>query len=268
MGVHRLEAVIGAEAVGPLRERGVLVPGQDRLPLAADRLEVAAVLPVVGVLFQPVEGIPRHLEGEVVVGDLVDLAGGVEDERRPVDVLLVAQLGIDLPIGSRIQWNPPNSPVAHDLIEVFDALAGVAARIRPGGAASRRRRRPPSRSSAPGRPGTGSRRAAGTSRGRSSGGSRRVRGPASGDTNDLSIQHAGGHRSARGAGGRPQCGAVRRQPVRVAGRRAGRARRPGEVVWNSCGGDPMTGDRWKCEQCPVEARRRMSRSSVRGTRRS
>ena len=161
MRVHRLEAVVDAQPVGPPGDRGVLVPGEDRRAVAADRLEVAAVLGVVGVVFEPVEGVAGDLQGEVVAGRPRRPCWrrrGRTPSRRRASRRRAA--GRPCPRGRAIQWNPPDGPSRITRSRYSTPVAGVADDIRRGGPASSGRRPRPSRSSAPGRRGSGCRRAA------------------------------------------------------------------------------------------------------------
>src|SRR5207244_2524277 len=110
--VHRLEAIIDPKPIRPLADRARLVPVEDRLAFAGDRLEVAARLRVVGVLFEPVEGVAGDLQGRLVMGDLVDDARGIEDKSRTVDMLLGAECRADLAVGTEDPVEPARGTVS------------------------------------------------------------------------------------------------------------------------------------------------------------
>jgi len=112
VGVHRLEVVVRLprrEVRVRLSERTTLVPGQDRLPLPRDRLEISAVL-AVGAWPSNQAKHPRHLEREVVVWvKSVDTHGGIKG-RMPVPRRVCRpRRVIDPHLGSEAQWNPPES---------------------------------------------------------------------------------------------------------------------------------------------------------------
>ena len=178
MDVHRLEAVVDADAVRPPRDRCAFVPADDRRPVPTQGLEVAAVLRVVGVLIQPVEGVAGDLRApgrrRSPRGPCWRRRSRTRCHRRASRRRASAS---SRPCGSSIQWKPPNSLSRITPVEERDPVPGIARElvaVRPGNSG---RTPPPSRSSAPGRPGTCRGRAAATSPGRMSGGSPLRSGP-------------------------------------------------------------------------------------------
>ncbi len=126
MDIHRLEAVVDAEAVRPPRDRCAFVPRDDRRPVPAHRLEVAAVLRVVRVLIQPVEGVAGDLERPLVAGHVADRAGGVDHERDAIGVLLVAEPGGDPALRVEHPVEAAELPVPHDLVQERDPVPRIA----------------------------------------------------------------------------------------------------------------------------------------------
>ena len=196
--VHRLEAVIDADAIRPPRDRSALVPAGDRRPVPAHRLEVAAMLRVVRVLIQPVEGIAGDLECQLVAGDLADRAGGVDHERDAIGVLLVAEPGIEAALRDRASSGSPRAPCRASPGPGRRCHGAHNPRTHRGGPGNIGRRPPPSRSSGPGRPGTCRDRDAATNPGRMSGGSRHVLGRPPAGTSRGSIPRVGAGRSFPG----------------------------------------------------------------------
>ena len=60
--VHRLEPVVRPQPVESLGERPGIIPREDRLALTRECLKISAVLRVVGIFLEPLEGISRDLE--------------------------------------------------------------------------------------------------------------------------------------------------------------------------------------------------------------
>ena len=145
MDVHRLEAVVDADAVRPARERCPFIPAEDRRSVSTKGLEVAAVLRVVRMVIEPVEGVAGHLERQVVAGHLADRAGGVDHEGKAIRVLLVAEprvepaLRVEHPVEAaellvphhRIEERDPVPRIARELVAVRRGIAGERRR-RPG----------------------------------------------------------------------------------------------------------------------------------------
>ena len=125
MRVHRLEAVINAKTIRPPADRSILLPRKDRRSIPSDRLEVAPLPRVVGVLLQPVECIPGDLEGKLVARHRTHLTGRVDRERGAINVLFVSELGVEPAFGVDNPVEPPKVLVAHHLIEKNDSVAGI-----------------------------------------------------------------------------------------------------------------------------------------------
>ena len=185
-------------AVRPPRDRRAFVPGEDRRPVATHRLEVAAVLRVVRVLIEPVEGVAGDLERQLVAGHLADRAGGVDHERDAIGVLLVAEPGDRAGPAGRASSGSRRTPCRASRCPGTRSHGGRSRRTHRGAPGNTGRMPPPSRSSGPGRPGTCRCPAAATSPGRTSGGTHHARGPPPADTSRGSAPREGARRSASG----------------------------------------------------------------------
>jgi len=127
--VHRLEPVGDSQAVLAAGDRQALIAGDDRGSVPREGLEVAAAPGAVGMSFKPVERVPGRLEGQVVSRHGPQLAGRVNHERDPVDVLLVAEPCIDIPVMAL--GHPASRPTAEASKRLLkNGLLAIADEIR------------------------------------------------------------------------------------------------------------------------------------------
>ena len=117
VSIHRLEPVIRVHAIHPLSDRRILAPLQNRRPVPGQCLEIPPMLPVVRMLFQPVKGVPGHLQGRLIARHLRQITRRVNHKRKPIQVLLRPDLRVHPPVSPQHPVKPSPLLVSHHLVQ-------------------------------------------------------------------------------------------------------------------------------------------------------